>query len=280
MKRAILLVAMVLLGGATGYLVRSSPSVVRCERHLLALRFREKPGPSDAKLSQLAAEQAVDENVLQERLEILQSQFPEGEWDNALAAAGISPGAFLSRLRQHERVLAWIEQEIREQLKVESAEVAAFYEANRFLFINPVRCRARHIFFAAPNGSPLNLVEEKQKAAEAVLDRLGQGETFEAIATESEDEATKNHGGDLNFFSENRMWPEIWNALAGQKVGGPPILVKSHLGFHVIQLTEKRLSREIPFNEAAPQILGALENGKRLTAVERLRDTAGVGPRP
>ncbi len=280
MKRALLFVAMFVLGSATGYLVSSSPSIIRWERHLAALRLIQKPAWRDAKLSQLAAEQPVDENLLQGQLEILQSQFSEGEWDNALAAAGISPGDFLSRLREHQRVLTWIDQKIRDQLKVEPAEATVFYEANRSSFISPIRRRARHIFFAAPNDSSAKLVEQKERMAEVVLDRLGQGEAFEAIATESEDEATRDRAGDLNFFSENRMWPEIWNALAAQKVGGPAILVKSHLGFHVIQLTDERPSREIPFTEAAPEILGAVENGKRLTAVQRLRDGAVRGVRP
>jgi PPIC-type PPIASE domain len=249
MKRAIFLFAMAALGGVAGYFVSSLPAVIRCERHFSGLRFFEKRDPSAAKLSQLSAEQAVDENLVQAQLEILESQFPEGEWDHALAAVGISPADFVLRLREHECVLAWIEQRIRHQTKAEPAEVAAFYEANRSSFVSPVRRRARHIFFAAPNGSPASLVEEKQNTAEEVLSRLGQGEAFETIATESEDEATKDAGGDLNFFSENRMMPEIWNALAAQKAGGPAILVRSHLGFHVVQLTDERPSREIPISK-------------------------------
>jgi parvulin-like peptidyl-prolyl isomerase len=273
MKRAILLLAMVVLGGVSGYLVSSLPAATRSERYLSGLRFFEKRDSSAAKLSQLAAGQTVDENLVQEQLEILESQFPEGEWDNALAAAGISPGDFVSRVREHERVLSWIEQKVGNQIKVASPEVEAFYDANRSSFVSPIRRRASHIFFAAPTGSPASLVEEKQKAAEEVLDRLGQGEAFEAIATESEDEATKNRGGDLNFFSENRMMPEIWNALAAQKVGGPAILVRSHLGFHVIQLTDERPSREMPLAEAATEIAGAVENGNRLAAVQGVRES-------
>lgn len=280
MKRAIFLVAMAVLGGASGYLVSSLPAVLRCERYLTGLHCFEKRDSTAAKLSHLAAEQAVDENLVQERLEILESQFPEGEWDHALAAAGILPGDFVLRLREHERGLAWIEKKVRDQIKVEPTEVAAFYEAKRSSFVSPIRRRARHIFFAAPNGSPANFVEEKQKAAEEVLNRLGQGEAFEAIASESEDEATKNHGGDLNFFSENRMMPEIWNALAAQKAGGPAILVRSHLGFHVVRLTDERTSREIPLVEAATEITSAVENGKRLAVVEGVRQNLGKGARP
>jgi len=217
---------------------------------------------------------------LQEQLEILESQFPEGEWGNALAAVGISSADFVLRLREHERVLAWIEQKVRDQTKVGPAEVAAFHAANRSSFVSPIRRRARHIFFAAPNGSPANLVEEKQNAAEEVLSRLGQGEAFEAIATESEDEATKDRGGDLNFFSENRMMPEIWNALAAQKPGGPAILERSHLGFHVVQLTDERPSREISLTEAAAEIAGAVENGKRLAAVQGVRENLSKSARP
>lgn len=280
MKRAVLLIVMLAVGLVSGYFVSSMPSVIRFERRLSDLRFSEKPGSRDAELSQLASRQSVDEDRLQARLEILKSQFSEGEWDNALAAVGIQSEAFVSRLREHERVLAWIEQEIHNRLKVEPSETTAFYETHRSSFVSPVRRRARHIFFAAPNGSPAKLVEEKQSAAEAVLNRLAEGEVFETIATESEDEATKNRGGDLNFFAENRMLPEIWNALAAQKVGGPAILVRSHLGFHVVQLTDERLAREIPLEEAGPEVGGAVENGKRLAAVGVLREGLGKELRP
>ena len=280
MKRAILLIAVAVLGGVSGYFVSSLPAVTHFERYLSGLRFSEKKGLSEAKLSQLASQQPVDEDLVQEQLEILESQFPEGEWSNALAAAGTSPSDFVARLREHERVLAWTEQKVRDRVGAEPPEIAAYYEANRSSFVSPVRYRARHIFFAAPNGSPPNLVEEKQKAAEAVLNRLGQGEAFETIATESEDEATKDRGGDLNFFSANRMLPEVWNALAAQKVGGPAILVRSHLGFHVIQLTDERPSREIPLAEATAEIVGVIENGRRLAVVQGLRENLGEGLRP
>jgi foldase protein PrsA len=273
MKRTILLVAMA-VGGLFGYLVSPLPLIIRFERYVSALRFFEQ-GSSEAKLSQLASQQPVDESFVEEQLRILKSQFPEGEWGNALAAAGISPADFVSRLREHERVLAWTEQRVRDQVRIEAPEVAAFYEANRSSFVSPVRRRARHIFFAAPNGSAAGLVDEKQRAAEAALNRLGQGEAFEAIATESEDEATRNRGGDLNFFSENRMLPEIWNPLAAEKVGGPAILIRSHLGFHIVQLTDERPLREMPLAEGAPEIMGAVENKKRLAVVQALREGLG-----
>jgi peptidyl-prolyl cis-trans isomerase C len=275
MKRTILFVAMISLGGVSGYFFSSLPSISRFEQRLSALSLSRKQGLNEAKLSRLASGQAVDEDLVQEELETLESQFPEGEWDNALAAVGIAPSAFVSRLREHERIIAWLERKVRERAQVEPSEITAYYESNRSMFVSPICRRARHIFFAAPNGSPPSLVAERQKMAEAVLDRLGNSETFEAIAMESEDEATRNHGGDLNFFSENRMLPEIWNALAAQKVGGPAILVRSHLGFHVLQLTDERPSREIALADARPEIVSAVENGKRLAAVEGIREGLG-----
>jgi parvulin-like peptidyl-prolyl isomerase len=242
--------------------------MLRFERQLLGNKLLETRG--EAKLARLALKQSIDENLVQEQLQILQAQFPEGEWENALAAAGIRPGDFVSRFREHQRVLAWIEQEIGASVRSRQSELEAYYEDHRPSFVMPLRRRARHIFFAAPNGSAPLLVEEKQKAAEAVLDRLAQGEEFAAIATESEDEATRDRGGDLNFFAENRILPEIWNALSTQKIGGAAILARSHLGFHVIQLTDERPSREIPISEASAEVAGAVENGKRLLAVDSL----------
>ena len=272
MRRALFLVALGIAGAGCGYLVSSAALVVRFERDLLGTRFRESRNAGEKKLAARAAGFLVDEALLQERLDIQRAQFSEGEWKNALAGAGIRPDDFVARLREHQRVLGWLEGEIRDRVGSGPSEAEAYYEAHRELFTSPLRRRARHIFFAAPDGLEPELMTGKRQAAQTVMNRLIAGEPFESLATASEDEATEERGGDLNFFSENRMLPEIWNALAAQKIGDAPILVKSHLGFHVIQLTDERPSDVIPFAAASSEIARAIENEKRRAAIAGLAE--------
>jgi parvulin-like peptidyl-prolyl cis-trans isomerase-like protein len=258
------------LGAACGLLILSAPASVRFQRHLLGSRLWHSG--NEAKLIGLAQNQPLDGALLEKRLAILEAQLPNGEWEHALAAAGITPEVFVARLQEHQRELSWIEEAIRGRIRVTPQDRRDYYQANRSRFVFPMRLRARHIFFAAPDGSLPGLVEQKQRAAASVLERLARGESFETIAIESEDEATKTLDGDLNFFAQNRMLPEIWNGLAGAKAGGRAVLVRSHLGFHVIQLTDERPSREMGFEEGAGAIAGAVENGRRLSAVKALRE--------
>jgi parvulin-like peptidyl-prolyl isomerase len=83
------------------------------------------------------------------------------------------------------------------------------------------------------------------------------------VAEASEDEATKWRGGDLGFFASSRMPPEFFAAVTNLPVGGLSKPVRSHIGFHIVQLTAIEPARVIPFEEARGEIIGSLQNEQR-----------------
>jgi len=88
---------------------------------------------------------------------------------------------------------------------------------------------------------------------------------------ESEDESNKKTGGDLNFFAETRVSADFWAALRGLHPGEDPILFRTHLGFHVAEVTDVRLPREMAMDEVRDGIALVLQNEKRSAAVAALR---------
>jgi parvulin-like peptidyl-prolyl isomerase len=169
------------------------------------------------------------------------------------------------------RSQAWIENKIAAELTPSDQECTAYYDSHRNTFAEPLRLRARHVFFAAPPGSPLDLVEKKRALAQGILDRLTRGETFEKLAAESEDESNKKTGGDLNFFAESRVPADFWAAVHDQHPGDAAGLVRTRLGFHVLQVTDARPAQEMPMEAARKSVLLALQNEKRRASVGALR---------
>lgn len=89
---------------------------------------------------------------------------------------------------------------------------------------------ARHILVATP--------EEAQQ----VLDRLDDGESFAALASElSTDPGSKDSGGDLGWFAQGVMLPEFETAAYALEIGDVSQPVQTQFGYHVIQLLGRQV---------------------------------------
>jgi peptidyl-prolyl cis-trans isomerase C len=103
--------------------------------------------------------------------------------------------------------------------------------------------RARHILV------------EKEEDAKAVADRVKKGEDFAKIAGEvSKDPGSGKEGGDLGWFTKDRMVPEFAEAAFKMEKGQVSDPVKSQFGWHVIKLEDKRNKPVPTFDEVKDQI--------------------------
>lgn len=93
-----------------------------------------------------------------------------------------------------------------------------------------VQIHARHI-----------LVSDENRAKE-LLDKVKKGDKFEDLAKEfSEDQNTKDNGGDLGWFEKGTLVPDFEKAAFALKPGEvAPDVVKTEFGFHIIKVEERR----------------------------------------
>ncbi|MEY2579559.1 MAG: peptidyl-prolyl cis-trans isomerase [Verrucomicrobiota bacterium] len=226
-------------------------------------------------LRRAAANEVVTPSAVDREVALLEAQFGnDKKFRKALLADGLSISALRDRATNQLRGLAWLEKQIRLAAAVTERESREFYEAHRDLFAQPVRFRASHLFLAAHAEKPPEIVEEKERAIATFATRLRKGETLSALATEaSEDEASKLRGGDLGYFSQTRMPPEFIVEIKKLRVGETSKTFRSHLGFHIAQVTETRAAHLLTFEEARPEISVALSNGRRVNRVDEIAKT-------
>jgi parvulin-like peptidyl-prolyl isomerase len=217
-------------------------------------------------LRRAAADETVTPAAIDREFAFLEAQFGNDEtFRRALRLDGLSIPALRDKVANQLRGTAWVEKQIRPASAVTEQECREFYEAHRDLFTQPVRFRASHLFLAAHAETPPEVVEEKEQAIADLATRLGKGETLPQLTAEaSEDEATKSRGGDLGFFSEARMAPEFIAEIKKLGAGEISKAFRSHLGFHIAQLTDSRAARLLGFEEARPEISVALANERRV----------------
>lgn len=152
------------------------------------------------------------------------------------------------------------------------AKKAVTPEAGKALYDQTVKSmkpeeevRARHI-----------LVESEDEAKK-IAARIKGGEDFAKIAGEvSKDPGSKTEGGDLGWFTQERMVKPFADAafkLAPGQVSDP---VKTQFGWHVLRVEEKRTKPVPTFDEMKEQIDQYLTRKAQQDTIVKLREAAKV----
>lgn len=123
--------------------------------------------------------------------------------------------------------------------------------------------RAHHILVAS---------EDDAKKA---LARIKGGEDFGKVADEvSKDSGSK--GGDLGWFTKDRMVPEFGDAAAKLQPGQLSEPVKSQFGWHIIKLDETRPKTFPPLDQIKDQVARYVVQKAQSELVLKLRESAKV----
>ncbi len=86
----------------------------------------------------------------------------------------------------------------------------------------------------------------KKEDADAALQKLKAGADFAALAKQvSQDEATRDNGGDLGWFPRNVMPPEFEQAAFALQAGENSGVVSTQLGLHIIKVLERDAKRAL-----------------------------------
>jgi parvulin-like peptidyl-prolyl isomerase len=230
-------------------------------------------------LRRAAANESVEPAQVDQEMALFEAQFGNNKaFRNALRGDGLSFSALREKVTSQLRGVAWLEKQVRTADPVTEEKSRQFYDAHSDFFTQPARFRASHLFLAAHAETPPEVVEEKELAMAALAARLSQGEALSQLAAEaSEDEASKLRGGDLGYFSETRMAPEFIAEVKKLRVCEISQPFRSHLGFHIAQLTETKEARLLTFDEARPEIFVALTNARRAARIRQIaQDLSGA----
>ena len=144
----------------------------------------------------------------------------------------------------------------------EEAEHKAYDEAAKAQPPVP-EVHARHILLPT---------EDEAKAA---LARIKAGEDFAKVATElSKDPG--GEGGDLGWFTKDRMVPEFADAAFKMEPGEVSDPVKSQFGWHIIKVEGKRMKTFPPFEQVKDQAARYVAQKAQSDLVAKLHEAAKI----
>lgn len=144
----------------------------------------------------------------------------------------------------------------------------------------PEKVRARHIFVSHLVGEGEDQ-DQPEKTIRLAHQRLLDGEDFAVVAKElSQDQRTRNRGGELNWFSRRRVSNGFTEKVFSQPTGelGEPF--ETEIGWYLVQVLERKAERLVEFEEVREEILIFLTNEQRKDAVDlllgKLRKTGNI----
>ena len=122
-----------------------------------------------------------------------------------------------------------------------------------------------------------HILVKTEELAKEIIELLGLGGDFVALAKEHSVGPSGPRGGDLGFFGEGQKVPPFSKAAfaleAGEYTKTP---VQTEFGFHVIKVMETKQVPPPPFYEAAPKLAEEARTEAMIAALTKLREDATI----
>jgi len=142
-------------------------------------------------------------------------------------------------------------------------EIKQFYEANKAHLLAPAQFHLAQIFLPAAEGSAAKTDEARKKITELSAKLGKSGAEFARLAKEnSAHKASADKGGDLGWFTEEQMVPEIRRAVAGLNKGEVSQPIRSAEGWHLVKLLEKKPAGQRQLADIRANLIVAMRNRK------------------
>ncbi len=179
----------------------------------------------------------------------------QAELARIIKSQGISLPEYREFLKNNIEKKSLMDTEIISKLRVSDEDAL-----NEYIKANPNSSSSidefsvSHIFFDPKKGG----AEAALKRAESTLSKLRSGQNFEALAQQYSEDPNFSSGGSLGTFKSGEFLPEIEASISSVKVGETTPVVKSRMGYHIVKLTNKKITTDPKFARSKDAIKARL----------------------
>jgi len=194
----------------------------------------------------------------------------DAEFEEALKQSNKSIATYRSEIKQGLAIDRFIKTKFTDNTVVSDSEAKTYYDNNSAYFQQPAQVKVSHIMIKAASNADQSQKDEARNKIEQVLKRVKTGDNFESLAREvSEDNNTKNNGGDLGYIYKGQTPQSFEDAAFALKKDEISDIVETDSGYHIIKLTDKIDARTIGYEEAKDDIISSLKTSKVNSAVNK-----------
>ena len=276
-------------------------------REMQGQKFDLKNGGNDAELRKMLDQitpallvEALDEMLVVQRGKELGYSLPDArfttilesiktqnklESEEAFQAALKQEGLTLADLRKNlERNMIWqqVQQnEVVNKVAMTEEEARAYYDSHLQEFTTPAAVTLREILVATsadPRGVDVAGDEAAKARADAIRARALAGESFEKLAAELSESASRANAGLIGPINLDDLSADLRKIITAMKVGDVADPLRTTRGYQILMLESSTPTRVTPFEQAREQIASGVLNDKRqrefVKYLEKLRSQA------
>lgn len=192
------------------------------------------------------------------------------ETDEQFQAALKQENMTLSDLRRNlERtmIVQRVQQnEVLGRVSVSDEEARKYYDTHPSEFTKPQTITLREIFVSVPgDGATLNVGrdEEARDKAAQIRQRVLAGESFEKLAADLSDAASRANAGLIGPLSLSDLSAEVRRIIEPMKVGDVTDVLHGNRGYQILKLESKTEADTVPFEQAREDIGNRVFTDKR-----------------
>jgi peptidyl-prolyl cis-trans isomerase D len=149
-------------------------------------------------------------------------------------------------------------------------QIADHYAANQFNYHQPERAKVRSLLIKVMKEDPeAKRTEGKQKADNLIKEIKGGKDFAEMAKNFSDDQGTRESGGDLGFVERNALPPAVADAVFKANIGDVVGPIETPIGYYLAKIEDKKAPETLPLEKVRMDIALQLYLKERASEVAK-----------
>ena len=204
-----------------------------------------------------------DEEVMEVIQDMLAKQkLSMQEFSKNLAQEGKSLDSVKKEIRGQMMRARLLRREVKAKILVSDEEIGEYYNKNRQDYEGKETVRIKQILLLLPPDADKTIIAKVKNEAMQLHKRIMNGESFDLMALNYSQGPAAAQGGDVGFIGRGTIIPEVEAVAFSLPVGQVSEVIKSDVGFHIIQVVDKKGAGLKPIAAVREEIKTKIEDEK------------------
>ena len=155
-----------------------------------------------------------------------------------------------------------LRREVKSKILVSDEEIGEYYNKNRQDYEGKETVRIKQLLLLLPSNADRTIIAKVKTEALQLHKRIIDGESFDLLTLNYSQGPAAAQGGDVGYIGRGTIIPEVEAAAFSLPVGQISEVIESSVGFHIIQVVDKKGAGLKPLAAVREEIKTKIEDEK------------------